>query len=105
LGVAVAFLYWASPNITLPFKLVTPGAALFIVVWLIATIGFAIYVANFGAYNATYGALGGVVVLLVWLYLSSLLLLLGAVINAVLEKRVDPQRFEEQRVESRAEAA
>lgn len=88
--VAVAFLYWAAPNAKLPFKWITPGSVLFTVVWLAATYGFGLYVAHFGSYNATYGALGGVVILLVWLYLSAFILLVGAELNAVLEEQAQP---------------
>lgn len=86
-AIAVAFLYWAAPNASLPFRWVSPGAAVFVVSWLIATLLFGLYVTNFGSYNATYGALGGVVVLLLWAYLSAFLLLGGAELNAVLYKQ------------------
>ena len=82
---AVGLIYWLAPNIEVPFRLVSPGAVTFTVVWLITAIAFGVYVANFGSYNKTYGTLGGVVVLLTWLYLSNLMLLLGAEINATLE--------------------
>ena len=55
--------------------------------WLLASVAFSIYVANFNSYNATYGSLGGVVILLTWLYLSSFVALLGAVINAEAERQ------------------
>ncbi|MGE5597220.1 MAG: YihY/virulence factor BrkB family protein [Hyphomicrobiales bacterium] len=82
----VGFVYWAAPNVGLPFRWVSPGAVFFTVVWLVATVGFGFYVANFSSYNATYGALGGVVVLLLWFYISNLVLLLGAEINALLDE-------------------
>lgn len=63
----------------------TPGSALSALLWLLLTIGFGIYVANFGNYNATYGSLGAVVVLLTWLYLSSYILLFGAELNSEIE--------------------
>ncbi|MEO6397570.1 MAG: YihY/virulence factor BrkB family protein [Tepidiformaceae bacterium] len=81
---AVSLIYWLAPNIDLPFKFVTAGAVTFTAVWLLAAVAFGLYVANFGSYNKTYGTLGGVVVLLTWLYLSNLMLLLGAEINATL---------------------
>lgn len=102
-----AFLYWIAPNAKLPFKFISPGAISFVVAWLIATAAFGAYVANFGSYNATYGALGGVVVLLLWFYLSSLVFLAGAELNAVLdtlaaregERDRSRQRSETRRVE------
>lgn len=82
-----AILYWASPNVEHPrLRWVTPGGLIAVVLWLVASALFALYVANFGSYNKTYGALGGVIVFLVWLWLSNLVLLLGAEINAELER-------------------
>lgn len=83
---AIAFLYWATPNKNLPFRWITPGSVLFTAGWLLATHLFGLYVSNFGSYNSTYGALGGVVILLIWLYLTSFIFLLGAQVNAVLEQ-------------------
>jgi len=80
---AVAILYWLAPNTNMPVHWITPGAVVFTVAWLAASFLFGLYVSNFGNYNATYGALGGVVILLIWFYLTSFLLLLGAEINAV----------------------
>lgn len=84
---AIAFLYWATPNKKIPFRWITPGSVLFTAGWLIATYVFGVYVSNFGSYNSTYGALGGVVILLIWLYLTSFIMLLGAQINVVLEQQ------------------
>lgn len=84
---AVGFIYWAAPNTSLPFRLISPGAMVFVVTWLPFTYLFGLYVTNFGSYNATYGALGGVVVLLIWIYTSSFIFLLGAEVNAVLAQR------------------
>ncbi len=88
--VAMAFLYWAAPNAELPFKLITPGALVFTALWLVGTYLFGLYVANFSSYNATYGALGGIVVLLIWFYWTAFLMLLGAEINANLARWVEP---------------
>ena len=83
----VSVLYWASPNAKLPgFKFVTPGSALAVVVWVVGSLVFAFYVANFGSYNKTYGALGGVVVFLVWLWLTNVAILLGHQLNAERER-------------------
>jgi len=83
----ITLLYYASPNAKLGgIKSIVPGAVLAIVVWLIASAGFAFYVANFGSYNATYGALGGAVIFLIWLWLSNVAILLGAELNAERER-------------------
>jgi membrane protein len=82
-----ALLYWAAPNVKQPgFRWVSPGGILAVVGWLIASAAFAFYVANFGSYNKTYGALGGVIVFLVWLWISNIMILLGAEFNAELER-------------------
>jgi membrane protein len=95
--VAVAFLYRVAPNIEQKFHLVSPGAVLFTVVWLLATFAFGIYVSNFSSYNATYGALGGIVVLLLWFYLSSAVLLIGAELNAIIDSQLDPEAVKDRR--------
>ncbi len=82
-----AVLFHASPNVKLPgFKWVTPGAVVAVVVWLIASAAFAFYVANFGSYDKTYGTLGGLVALLVWLWITNLALLFGMELNAERER-------------------
>jgi membrane protein len=82
-----ALLYWAAPNVKHPgFRWISPGGLLAVVGWLIASGGFALFVSNFGSYNKTYGALGGVVVFLVWLWISNIMILLGAEFNAELER-------------------
>jgi membrane protein len=81
--VVVAVLYYYSPNMRhLRIRWVTLGALLAIVVWVLATTGFAIYVLNFSHYNRVYGWLGGAVVLLLWLYLSNLVVVFGAEMDA-----------------------
>jgi membrane protein len=82
-----ALLYWAAPNVKHPgFRWISPGGLLAVIGWLIASGAFALYVSNFGSYNKTYGALGGVVVFLVWLWISNIMILLGAEFNAELER-------------------
>jgi membrane protein len=82
-----ALLYWAAPNVKHPgFRWISPGGVLAVIGWLIASGAFALYVSNFGSYNKTYGALGGVVVFLVWLWISNVVILLGAEFNAELER-------------------
>ena len=80
-------LYYATPNVKLPgFRFITPGALFAVVVWLIASALFAFYVANFGSYDKTYGTLGGVVSLLVWMWITNLALLFGVELNAERER-------------------
>jgi membrane protein len=81
-----ALLYWASPNAKQGFRWVTPGGILAVVVWVVASVAFAIYVANFNSYNKTYGSLASVIIFLVWLWLSNTAILLGAELNAELER-------------------
>ncbi|MET9627590.1 YihY/virulence factor BrkB family protein [Lentzea sp. NPDC006480] len=86
-SLAFAVLYWAAPNVRQPgFSWITPGSLLAIVLWALATVGFAVYVANFASYNKTYGSLGGVIVFLVWLWISNIAVLLGAEFDAELER-------------------
>jgi len=81
-------LYWASPNARLGgIRWISPGSILAVVLWLIASGLFAIYAANFGSYSRTYGALASVIAFLVWLWLSNLALLLGAELDAELERQ------------------
>ncbi|MFC8197702.1 YihY/virulence factor BrkB family protein [Streptomyces sp. NPDC060006] len=76
--IMIALLYWATPNVKgRGFKWITPGSVLALVIWMIASAGFAFYVANFGSYNKTYGTLAGVIVFLVWLWISNIAILLG----------------------------
>ena len=90
--VIITLLYYASPNVKVRgFKWVAPGAAFALVVWLLASLAFAFYVANFGSYNKTYGTLAGVVAFLVWLWITNVALLLGAELNAERERSLELQ--------------
>jgi membrane protein len=82
LMLAAALLYYAAPNVDEPFALITPGAVFAVIIWVIASIGFSLYVSNFANYSSTYGSLGSMVILLLFFYVSSAVLLLGAEINA-----------------------
>jgi membrane protein len=87
-GLMLAILYYSAPNVRQPgFRWVTPGSILAVAVWIVASAAFALYVANFGSYNKTYGSLGGIIVFLVWLWLTNVAVLLGAELNAELERR------------------
>jgi membrane protein len=82
-----AVLFYAAPNVKLAgFKWVTPGALLAIVLWLVASAAFAFYAANFGSYDKTYGTLGGLVCLLVWMWITNVALLLGMELNSERER-------------------
>lgn len=84
---AVAILYYVTPNVQQPkFRWISGGAALAIVVWILASVVFGLYVANFGSYNKTYGALAGVIVFLLWLWITNLALLFGAEVDAEVER-------------------
>jgi len=82
-----ALLFYALPDVEQQFKFITPGSVMGVVLWVIASWGFSLYVSNFGNYDATYGSLGGIIVMLLWMYLSSVVLLLGAESNAVIEHK------------------
>jgi membrane protein len=82
----LAVLYWGAPNVKQPFRFISPGSLLAVVGWVLASIAFAFYVANFSSYNKTYGALAGPIVFLLWLYISNICVLLGAELNAELER-------------------
>ena len=80
-------LYYGAPNVRQPgFRWITPGGLVGVSLWILASAGFALYVANFGSYNKTYGSLAGVIVFLVWLWISNVAVLLGAELNAELER-------------------
>jgi membrane protein len=85
--VALALVYRFAPNRPeAQWRWITPGSAAAGLAWLLASLGFGLYVAHFGHYNATYGSLGGVIVFLTWLYLSAYILLLGGELNSELDK-------------------
>ena len=82
-----AFLYWAAPNVKQPgFKFFSPGGVLALVVWIVASLLFALYVAKFASFNKTYGPLGGIIVFLVWLWITNVAVVLGAQFNAELQR-------------------
>jgi len=84
---AVATLYYATPNVQQPkFRWISVGAGVAILAWVVASVGFGFYVTNFGSYNKTYGALAGVIVFLLWLWITNLALLFGAELDSELER-------------------
>ena len=83
----VAILYYATPNVKQPkFRWISVGAAIAVVVWIVASIGFGFYVANFSSYNKTYGSLAGVIVFLLWLWITNIALLFGAEVDSEIER-------------------
>jgi len=83
----VAVLYYATPNVKQPkFRWMSFGALFALIVWVVASAGFAFYVSNFSSYNETYGSIGGVIVFLLWVWISNLALLFGAELDAELER-------------------
>jgi membrane protein len=105
----IAVLYYASPNVKLRgFKWVTPGSLIALVVWVVASAAFALYVANFSSYDKTYGALAGAVVLLVWMWITNLAILFGHQLNAERERSQEiaegvPRAEKEIQLEPRSE--
>jgi membrane protein len=86
----IAVLYYATPNVRLRgFKWVSPGAGAAILIWAVASALFAFYVANFGSYNKTYGALAGVIIFLVWFWLTNVALLFGIELDAEIERSTE----------------
>jgi membrane protein len=82
-----AVLFWAAPNVRQPrFRWLSPGGLVAVLVWLVASVGFGFYVAHFSSYNKTYGSLGGVIIFLVWLWISNIAVLFGAELNAELAR-------------------
>jgi membrane protein len=93
LGVTLiyAIVYFAAPNVEIRrFQWITPGAVFGVFTWLLASAAFFVYVSNFSSYSATYGAFAGAVILLVWLWLTNVVLLFGAELNAVIDLRRSP---------------
>jgi membrane protein len=84
-SVAIALVYYVAPDADQSFVLLTPGSVLATLLWLLFSLGFRFYIVNFGNYNETYGAIGGIIVLMLWFYASGLSLLVGAEMNAEIE--------------------
>lgn len=104
-----ALCYYVLPDVKQEFKFITPGSVVATLLWLLVTFGFTKYAERFGNYNATYGSIGGVIVLLTWLYLSSVVFLLGGEINAIIEhataEHEDEGKLPGQRADPASQAA
>jgi membrane protein len=94
---SVSIVYWALPNVNHPYQLITPGAALAVIVWVIASLGFSFYLANFANYSVIYGSLGAAFALLLYFYISAAVLLMGAELNAAIYYASDRNTQEEER--------
>lgn len=81
----VAAVYYLAPDVQQEFRFITPGSVLAVVVWIGASLAFGFYAQNFASYNATYGSIGAIILFLLYLYISSAVLLFGAELNAVIE--------------------
>lgn len=85
MAAAFALIYYFAPDVDQDFVWLTPGSLVAALLWLAGSLAFRVYVVNFGSYIETYGAIGGVMVLMLWLYLSGLVVVVGAELNAEIE--------------------
>ncbi|MCM3759081.1 YihY/virulence factor BrkB family protein [Sporosarcina aquimarina] len=89
IAVVFTLIYWLVPDVKLPFKTALPGALFATIGWIITTLGFSFYVSNFGSYANTYGSIGTIIILMLWLYFSAIILMIGGQINAVMKERAE----------------
>jgi membrane protein len=83
----IAFMYWVAPNVKHPgYRWISPGGVLAVILWILASAAFAFYVSNFGNYNKTYGSLAAVIIFFIWLWITNVVILLGAELNAEIER-------------------
>ena len=87
ISVILLLLYRLAPNKKLPWKHTIPGAITASVLWLFISLGFSFYVSNFGSYSATYGSLGGIIILMIWFFLTGMILMIGAEINVLYHRK------------------
>ncbi|RLQ90423.1 YihY/virulence factor BrkB family protein [Planomicrobium sp. Y74] len=86
MSIVLAIMYKIAPNKHFPFKEVIIGALIATVLWQLVSLAFSFYVSNFGSYSATYGSLGGLIILILWFFLTGLILVIGAEINAIIHR-------------------
>jgi membrane protein len=86
-ALVLAVLYYVLPDVEQEFRFITPGSLVAVALWLLASLGFSFYVRRFGSYEVSYGALGGTVIFMLWMWISSMAVILGAEINAIIEHR------------------
>ncbi|WP_153722114.1 YihY/virulence factor BrkB family protein [Sporosarcina cascadiensis] len=82
-----SLLYWLVPDIKLRYKSIIPGSIFATIGWILTSLAFSFYISNFGSYTNTYGSIAGIIVLIMWLYLSAIILLIGGIINSVMQER------------------
>ena len=86
-GLLLSLLFWVAPNVRQPrFRWLTVGSGVALLAWVVLSAGFGFYVANFGSYNKTYGSLAAVIIFLIWLWITNVVILLGAEMNAEIER-------------------
>ncbi|PIC64513.1 ribonuclease [Sporosarcina sp. P13] len=90
--VVFSLLYWIVPDVDLRFKSVIPGSVFATIGWIITSSSFSFYISNFSSYANTYGSIAGIIVLIMWLYLSAIILILGGTINAVMKERYEKKQ-------------
>jgi membrane protein len=100
LSLAVATIYYFTPDVEQKWKWITPGSAIVIPSWIVVSLGFSFYINNFGSYDKTYGSLGAVIVLLLWMYISGFIVLAGAVVNSVIEHSSEEGKEPGEKVEN-----
>lgn len=88
-------IYWLVPNAKVKFKDAIPGGIFSTVGWILTSLGFSFYVGNFGNYSNTYGSIGGIIVLMIWMYLSAMILIVGGQVNAVMQDRREEKEAKE----------
>ena len=102
LMLAFALIYYLAPDVKQKFVFITPGSVLGVLALIVASLGFALYATNFGNYDATYGSIGAVIVLMLWLYIVGLVILLGSEINALVEHHAEQGKKKGEKVEGQA---
>jgi len=90
-----SLVYWLVPDLKIRFKSVLPGSLFATIGWILTSLAFSYYVSNFGNYSSTYGSIGAIIVLMMWLYISAIILMLGGQLNAVMTERTNAKRAKE----------
>jgi membrane protein len=100
--VALAALYYFAPDVRQQWRWITPGSVCAVIGWILASLGFAYYVNNFGSYNVTYGSIGAVIVLLTWMYVTGFFLLVGGELNSEIEHATPSEKNTDERTLSQS---
>jgi len=83
----LVFMYWLGPNVKMYLRSAIPGAIVSTVCWLVISYVFSIYINNFSNYSATYGSIGGIIILMLWLHITGMVLMIGGLVNAIMQER------------------